>query len=57
MIKNDFNRKKQHSFIPDNKLQVDKIKRKIEATSISHYLFKNQIHLDFKATISFQVVI
>ena len=27
----DFNRKKKHSFIADNKLQVDQIKRKIEA--------------------------
>ena len=30
-IEPDFNRKKKHSFIADNKLQVDQIKRKIEA--------------------------
>ena len=29
-IKFDFNRTKKHSFIADNKLQVDQIKRKIE---------------------------
>ena len=30
-IEFDFKRKKKHSFIADNKLQVDHIKRKIEA--------------------------
>ena len=30
MIEFDFNRKKKHSFIGDNMLQVDQIKRKIE---------------------------
>ena len=30
-IEFDFNRKKKHSFIADNKLQVDQNKRKIEA--------------------------
>ena len=32
-IEFDFNKKKKHSFIADNKLQVDQIKRKIEAKS------------------------
>ena len=30
-IEFDFNRKKNNSFIADNKLQVDQIKRKVEA--------------------------
>ena len=30
-IEFDFNRRKKHSFIGDNKLQVDQIKRKLEA--------------------------
>ena len=30
-IEFDFNRKKKHSFIADNKLQVDHVKRKLEA--------------------------
>ena len=36
-------RKKEHSLIADSKLQIDQIKRKMEANSISHFLFKNQI--------------
>ena len=31
MIEFDFNRNKKHSLIADNKLQVDQIKRKMEA--------------------------
>ena len=50
-----FSRKNKHSFIADNKLQVDQIERKIERSSISHYLFENQILLKVKTTISFQV--
>ena len=30
-IEFDFNRKKKHSFFADNRLQVDQIKRKVEA--------------------------
>ena len=55
MIEFDFRRNKKHSFIGQNKLQVDQIKRKIEATS-SHYLFKNQILLNVKTNISFQLI-
>ena len=48
-IKFDFNRKKKQSFIADNKLQVDQIKRKIEAnfnkpkSRIDHKLSCNQL--------------
>ena len=48
----DFKRMKKHSFIADNKLQVDQIKRKIEQSSISHYLFENQILLKVNTTVS-----
>ena len=41
-IKIDFNRKKKHSFIADNKLQGDQIKRKIEA-KINKSLFIKKI--------------
>ena len=51
-IKNEFDfiRKKKYLFIADSKLQNDQINRK------SHYLFKNQIVLKVKTTISFQVI-
>ena len=42
-IEFQFNRKKKHSFNADIQLQVDQIKKKIEANSRSNYLFKNQI--------------
>ena len=56
MIKFDFSRKQKHSLVADNKLQAVQIKRKLEATSISHSFFENQILLKVKTTISFQVI-
>ena len=56
-IEFDFNGKKKHSFIADNKLQVDQRKKKNRGkSSISHYLLENQILLKVKPTISFQVI-
>ena len=39
----ELSRKKKHSLVADTKLQVDKIKRKIEAQFKKPFLFKNQI--------------
>ena len=44
MIEFEFSRKKMHSFIADTMLQVD------QKSSISQYLFKNQIFLKVKTT-------
>ena len=45
----------KHSFISDTKLQVDQIKKKVEESSLSHYLFKNQLFSKVKTTIRIQV--
>ena len=39
-IEFEFNRNKKHSFIADNKLQVDQIKRTIELKFNKPFLFK-----------------
>ena len=39
----EFSRKKEHSLIADTKLQVEQLERKMEANSISHFLFINQL--------------
>ena len=51
----DFKRMKKHPFNADNKLQIEQIKRKLKQSSISHYLFENQIILKLKTTVSFRV--
>ena len=48
-------RKKEHSFFADTKLQVDQIKKKRRKSSVSHYLFKNQLLLKVETIINFQV--
>ena len=39
----EFSRKNKQFLIADTKLQFDQSKRKVEANSISHFIFKNQI--------------
>ena len=40
----EFSKKEEHSFITDTKLQIDQIKRKMEAKfNKPFFLFKNQI--------------
>ena len=39
----EFSRKKEHSLIAETKLQVDQIKRKMEANFNKPFLFKNQV--------------
>ena len=46
---------KKHSFFVDTKLQVDQIKKKWRKSSLSHYLFKNQLFLKAETIINFQV--
>ena len=53
-IEIDLSRKEKHSLIADTKLQVDQIKRKMEA-KFKKPIFKNQIYLKVKTTVSFQV--
>ena len=47
---------KKHSFFADTKLQVDQIKKKKKQrkSSLSHYLFKNQLFLKVETTINLQ---
>ena len=53
-IEYEFIRKRKHSFIADTKLQVDQIKRKIEA-NFNKPLFIEKSNI-FKTTTSFQVI-
>ena len=45
----------KHSFFADTKLQFDQIKKKRKKSSLSHYLFKNQLFLKVETIINFQV--
>ena len=52
----EFCRKKEHSLIAYTKLQVDQLKRKMEAKFNKPFFFKKSNILKVKTTISFQAI-
>ena len=52
----EFSKRREHSLIADTKLQVDKIKKKMEANFKKPFLFKKSNILKVKTTISFQAI-